>query len=961
MNDDFLRIEQAAHAGAFGQNPLPEPTPAQCQAGNYKVGRLRLYDLPIAIEQPRGSYRTGIDGKTGKRWASRMAAHYGYINGTRGNDGDCVDCFIGHYPQSAQAFVINQVLGGRFDEHKAMLAFPDEDTARRAYQDSYERDWRGLASIVPLSISQLKWWLKAGDMSRPLRATDLPAEGLETMSRKVQWNSDALPYDTTLDGVLYAIRCADTGEGLLLDAVQLCDILDDADGLLAFDALVTPFARLERKMEVLRGVMERTGGAIKPVAMQITEPFTQRGAANVAVLFELSDGQTVSIFFHNPDTTPSKMAPDDEVISWKWLLNKKDITIVVAPERGADLNVREVARRIMRLAEKNSPAFQRANAKRAERMQNLQALKDEIAGLEQELTRAQHELEVAKVEAEDRAKAKGADQQRAWQQPENAETDPAGGAAVIEAWDSDKADALMGALRNVEDPPPPDNSIRKFISRYLQGRIVKTRLGDCVFNATSRSELAVAANRKGSLKVRVIPRVPVVLLGGDTDGKLEPISADKSKTAAGHGIDGFYTFRDTLGIDEIRVMVEVKVGHRSNETIPLVYSLGEPGKVLDGVKNEGSTLATRKAGISAAAATGSNGANNLIVDTSDGDVKDDDDGLNIRILHVWDKDGNELDPDTMESLTQSTVTNEQPLIDAYFKAGGEDAAQINTAPDAQVGTVDADKIAAVDAAYTFESATDTFKLWLHESLDKPDYSPFVTAKAIDEAAKRHGATVEWGRFSDGAALDGAGSVATLEADAEISEADIGATFDVEEVALDGAHARAMAMDGVDPAGFVGKIKLSGELIGRVDIGDDGKAMIYVGPAGEQRVTRDGGGEALYTDDAAPLVDTLFAMRSLAATGERSADAPPPAAPGTEPDTAALPAEPSQDTSQKAADRTLFQSVIDGTVDDMLAPELADQLEAAYNRHSNDQEMLGLFEQAVNAYQDAMLTATAGLV
>ncbi|MFZ4538415.1 hypothetical protein [Propionivibrio sp.] len=30
-------------------------------------------------------------------------------------------------------------------------------------------------------------------------------------------------------------------------------------------------------------------------------------------------------------------------------LNKKDITIVVAPERGEDLNVREMARRIMKL------------------------------------------------------------------------------------------------------------------------------------------------------------------------------------------------------------------------------------------------------------------------------------------------------------------------------------------------------------------------------------------------------------------------------------------------------------------------------------------------------------------------------------------------------------------------------------------------------------------------------------
>ncbi|QOJ22957.1 MAG: hypothetical protein HRU78_04265 [Gammaproteobacteria bacterium] len=80
---------------------------------------------------------------------------------------------------------------------------------------------------------------------------------------------------------------------------------------------------------------------------------------------------------------------------------QKDITIVVAPERGKDLDIREVSRRIMRLAEKNSAAFGRANSKRAERMQNIQGLKDEIAGLEEELKSVQRDFEVAKIERED--------------------------------------------------------------------------------------------------------------------------------------------------------------------------------------------------------------------------------------------------------------------------------------------------------------------------------------------------------------------------------------------------------------------------------------------------------------------------------------------------------------------------------------------------------------------------------
>lgn len=399
-------IEAAAHSGAFGKNRIPEPTENQCNAGNYKMGRFDYHGLKIVIEQPRGTYRTGIDQKTGKRWTSRMAAHYGYIGGTKGSDGDGVDCFVGFYPQSEHVFVINQNVNGRFDEHKTMLAFPDQDSAIRAYKQSYDRDWDGLESIVQLSINQLKWWLKNGDMRRPIKQADLPAEGFETMKR-VYWNENNMPLDgRTLDRVLYEMRQSDE-DNLLLDSVSLSEILEDAEGGVMLDALVTPFVKLERKMSILQGIMERSASQIKPVAMQISDPFKQNGVVNVAVVYELSDGQTISIYFHNPDVTPQKIAPTDEVISWKWMLNKKDITIVVAPERGRDLDVREVAMRILKLAEKNSAAFARANAKRAERMQNIQNLKDEIVTLEGELKSAQNELEVLKIEIEGRAAGGG--------------------------------------------------------------------------------------------------------------------------------------------------------------------------------------------------------------------------------------------------------------------------------------------------------------------------------------------------------------------------------------------------------------------------------------------------------------------------------------------------------------------------------------------------------------------------
>lgn len=397
----FSDVENAANAGAFGDNQLPEPTDAQRRAGNYRMGRLSFHGLPIAIENPRGSLRTGTD-PDGRHWRCRLAAHYGYFTNTLGADGEGVDVFVGPIPDAPVAYVINQNVGGRFDEHKVVLGAADEDHARHLYRASYAPGWRGLSSIVPLSIEQLKHWLRRGNTRRALTAAPHHQQEPPPMNR-VFWNRDAQPEGLSLDQVLYHARIADGTESLLLDAVSVADFLDDSEGVIALDAMVVPVSVLARKMDALKAVMERAGGAVKPLAVQVSEPFRQRGVTNVVAVFELSDGQSVSILFHNPDTTPSRLAPTDELVSWKWMLNKRDVTIVVAPERGVDLNPREVARRIMRLAERNSAAFQRANVKRAERMTAIQSLKAEVAELEVELTAAQRELEAEQILAEDRA------------------------------------------------------------------------------------------------------------------------------------------------------------------------------------------------------------------------------------------------------------------------------------------------------------------------------------------------------------------------------------------------------------------------------------------------------------------------------------------------------------------------------------------------------------------------------
>lgn len=408
LDDAFSLVEAGANQAATGANALPPPTEAQARAGNYLMGRVKLHGLPIRIENVRDSYREGT-APDGTQWRTRLAAHYGYFFGTRGADGDAVDVFVGMFPESESVWVVNQRhVGGKsgFDEHKVMLGFHTEQQARDAYIHSFDRGWTGLMSIVPASITQLKWWLKHGNHKNPFSAAALPYDGENTMLDKVLWNSNAQPTSSPLHRVLYDLRVNDAA-GLMLDAMTVQDLMTDPDieAVPVYDALVVEVASMTRKMTLLQSTMEAAGVSVKPLEMAIADPVKSRGVLQVMVLFTMSDGQTVSIWFHNPDTTPAKLTPMDELISWKWLINKKDVTIVVAPERGRDLNVREVSRRVMRLVEKNSEAFARANAKAGERAATTEALKTEIVALEGTLSGLQRQIEVAKVSKEDAAAA----------------------------------------------------------------------------------------------------------------------------------------------------------------------------------------------------------------------------------------------------------------------------------------------------------------------------------------------------------------------------------------------------------------------------------------------------------------------------------------------------------------------------------------------------------------------------
>lgn len=149
----------------------PEPTEAQKEAGNYKKGHLTLQGLDIALENSKGSTRSGTD-QDGRAWQSTMAHDYGYIKRTQGADGDHVDVFIGDKPESEMVYVVDQVdpKTGKFDEHKVMMGFADEQAARAGYLGNYEEGWKGLGAIKAMPVDAFKRWVKGGDTRSPIAA-----------------------------------------------------------------------------------------------------------------------------------------------------------------------------------------------------------------------------------------------------------------------------------------------------------------------------------------------------------------------------------------------------------------------------------------------------------------------------------------------------------------------------------------------------------------------------------------------------------------------------------------------------------------------------------------------------------------------------------------------------------------------------------------------------------------------
>lgn len=125
-------------------------------AAGYKLqGKTEVQGIPIAIENRKGSVREGKN-DDGSEWKTKYKIPYGYIEGTKGADGDEVDAYVGPNKDSDEAFVVHQKKDdGSYDEDTVMLGFKSKADAKKAILQHYD-DPKYVGSISPVSMARMR-------------------------------------------------------------------------------------------------------------------------------------------------------------------------------------------------------------------------------------------------------------------------------------------------------------------------------------------------------------------------------------------------------------------------------------------------------------------------------------------------------------------------------------------------------------------------------------------------------------------------------------------------------------------------------------------------------------------------------------------------------------------------------------------------------------------------------------
>jgi hypothetical protein len=136
------------------------------EAGNkiaFKLqGHTEHQKIQIAIENRKGSVRKGTD-KDGKPWRTVMKMPYGFVKGTKGADGEEIDCYVGPHKDAPNAYVVHQRKsdGTGYDEDKILFGHANKKDAVAAYLQHYNSD-KFLGPVKEVPVERLKEMLSTG-------------------------------------------------------------------------------------------------------------------------------------------------------------------------------------------------------------------------------------------------------------------------------------------------------------------------------------------------------------------------------------------------------------------------------------------------------------------------------------------------------------------------------------------------------------------------------------------------------------------------------------------------------------------------------------------------------------------------------------------------------------------------------------------------------------------------------
>ena len=209
---------------------------------------------------------------------------------------------------------------------------------------------------------------------------------------KITMGLDLFSYgfsEKELDAAYYELTADPEQENLLMESASFKDIDEFYNPGEIFEELILEairvkrFSQTETKMKALvRSLNKKTKDGITAEEATIGKPRRSGMFATVTVQIPFSDGQVLSIVFHSPTGNERKIMPDDMIIAFRWLLNKRDVTHVVSPEHGQDVSLEKLSTRVMQIVAKNSEKFQKKQSEIKAQKAELAETKESVSSQE---------------------------------------------------------------------------------------------------------------------------------------------------------------------------------------------------------------------------------------------------------------------------------------------------------------------------------------------------------------------------------------------------------------------------------------------------------------------------------------------------------------------------------------------------------------------------------------------------